>query len=357
VTPPEDRVLGERPGTLVVPKGSPPPRIRVMRYGRNGVEEFDDVAATEVRALVSETGVTWIDVQGLGDPGPLLEIGRVFDLHPIELENACNVPQRAKSDVYGDHHLIVSRVPLDLLEGTMVPAQVSLVVGSGFVLSFQERYLGLFDQVRARIRAGNQRISKGGAAYLAYALLDAAVDHYYPVVDEIVDRIDEIEDSIAGRLDSDLLNELHDLRRALAIVRRVGTPQQEALAALMREVSPVIGGDLKSFLRDTHDHMTQVLDRVESARETVLSLAEIYLSQVSFRTNEIMKVLTLMASIFIPLTFLAGIYGMNFESMPELSKPWAYPLVLTAMALVAVGMLWYFRKRGWIGSSSRSRKG
>lgn len=356
MSPPEDRPMGARPGTLVLPKGSPPPRIDVMRYGLDGVEELDDVAPGDLRSLIAGGGVTWIDVQGLGEAEPLQELARIFDLHPIELENAVNVPQRAKSEIYDPHHLIVARVPLGLLEDHPVPEQVSLIAGDGFVLSFQERYLALFDGVRERIRAGNQRITSGGSGYLCYALLDAVVDHYYPVVDTVNDRLDEIEDTIDESLEPDVLGEIHALRRALAAIRRVGMPQRDALASLVRDPSPVMTDDARSFLRDTHDHMSQVLDRAESARETAVSLAEIYLSRVGFRTNEIMKVLTLMASIFIPLTFIAGIYGMNFEAMPELTKPWAYPLVLGTMAAVAGGMIGYFRRRGWIGTSSRPRR-
>jgi magnesium transporter len=350
------RQPGARPGTLNLPEDSPAPRTRVMRFGPDGIEEHEDVRTDALRSLIDGDGVTWIDVQGLGEEAPLLAIAAAFQLHPIALENAVNVPQRAKCETYGSHRLIVARVPVGLLDGNRVPEQVSLVVGPGFVLSFQARYLALFDGVRARIRNRNERITRGGAPYLVYALLDAVVDHYYPVVDTITERIDEIEDDIGEDLASGLLSELHELRRALAIIRRVGAPQLETLGALIQDDSAFMNDSVRSFLRDTRDHMSQVLDRVESARETILSLAEIYLSQVSFRTNEIMKVLTLMASIFIPLTFIAGIYGMNFEAMPELSKPWAYPMVISIMVAVAVGMLWYFRRRGWLGAPARKKR-
>jgi magnesium transporter len=347
--------LGDKPGTLKPPRDSPPPRIHVIRFGSGPIEEFEDVPPTSLRELIRNDRVTWIDVHGLGDVATLEEIGRVFDLHPIELENVVNMPERAKSELYGPHHMVVARVPLGLLDGIATPPQVSIIAGEGFLLSFQERHQGLFDGIRSRIRAGNARITSLGSGYLCYALLDAAVDHYFPVVDDIYDRLDELEDEITQDPRQDLLAPLHELRRALAVIRRVGMPQKEAISAMLRDPSPVLTDEIRSYLRDTFDHMSQVMDRVESARDAAVSLAELYLSQVSFRTNEIMKVLTLMSSMFIPLTFIAGIYGMNFQSMPELDRPWAYPVVLGVMFLVAVGMVVYFRRRGWIGSS-RSRR-
>lgn len=346
---------GEKPGTLKPPRDSPPPHIRVIRFGSGPVEEFDGVAPTGLRDLIRPGGMTWIDIQGLGDVATLEEIGRVFDLHPIELENAVNMPQRSKSELYGPHHLVVARIPLGILDGITTPPQVSIIAGDGFLISFQERHLGLFDPVRARIRAGNVRITTLGSGYLCYALLDSVVDNYFPIVDDINDRLDELEEDITQDPRQDLLAPLHEVRRALAVIRRVGTPQKEAIAAMLRDPSPVITDQVRSYLRDTLDHAAQVMDRVESAREAAVSLAELYLSQVSFRSNEIMKVLTLMSSMFIPLTFIAGIYGMNFESMPELHRPWAYPLVLGVMVIVAVGMALYFRRRGWIGSSRNRR--
>lgn len=346
--------VGARPGTLEIPPGSPAPRIHVIRYGEGQLDEQADVRPSELAGLVGE-GVTWIDVQGLGDAAVLEEIARIFDLHPIELENAVNVPQRAKSEVYGERHLTVARVPAEACPGAKVPPQVSIIAGSSFVLTFQERYLGLFDVVRERIRGGNTRITTLGTGYLCYALVDAVVDHYFPSVDEINDRIDALEDEVLAGASRDVIGELHGLRRRLAVIRRVGAPQHDAIASMLREPSPVLADETRSFLRDTLDHMAQVLGRVESATEAARSLGELYLSEVSFRTNEIMKVLTLMASIFIPLTFIAGIYGMNFEVMPELRKPWAYPMVLGTMVAVGVGMLWYFRRRGWIGGPPRSR--
>lgn len=349
-----EQLVGARPGTLEIPAGSPEPNIHVIRFGHGGVEEHDGVRPSELRALIG-SGVTWIDIQGLGNAQVLTEIGEVFDLHPIELENAVNVPQRAKSELFGDHHLIVARAPLDVVSGASVPPQVSIIASRAYVLTFQERYLGVFEGVRARIRAENPRISTLGTGYLCYALVDAITDLYPAPVSEINAHLDALEDEVLGETQRDLIGELHSIRRRLAVIRRVATPQKEAIALMVRTDSPVLNEEHRSYLRDTLDNLSQVLGRVESASESARSLSDLYLSQVSFRTNEIMKVLTLMASIFIPLTFIAGIYGMNFDVMPELRREWAYPSVLGVMAAVGLGMLWYFRRRGWIGSSPRSR--
>ena len=341
--------LGARPGTLVLPEDTHAPLIRVIRYGPGRVEEHTDVAPDALAGFIQEGTTCWIDIHGLGDHSALHTIGRIFELHPIELENAINIPQRPKSEVYGPHHLMVVRVPLDLVEGHASPAQVSILAGRGFVLTLQARSFGLFESVRARLRAGNPRFALHGPGYLCYALIDAVVDHYLPVVEQIDDRLDVLEEHVEDDGRRDVLAELHSLRRALAVLRRIGSPQLEALNSMLRDPSPVLDDAIRSFLRDAHDHMALVMGQVEAARESAVSLAELYLSQVSYRTNEIMKVLTLISSLFIPLTFIVGIYGMNFEQMPELRHPWGYPAALGVMALVAVAMLFYFRHKGWLG--------
>ena len=348
-----DHRIGARPGTLVLPEDTEHPRIRVIRYGPGRVEEKTDVAPEALPELLEPGTVCWIDVHGLGDAETLHALGRIFELHPIELENAINIPQRPKSEVYGPHHLMVVRVPLDLLEHHASPAQVSILAGRGFVLTLQARSFGLFESVRARLRAGNPRFALHGPGYLCYALIDAVVDHYFPIVEQIDDRLDVLEELVEDDGRRDVLAELHALRRALAVLRRIGSPQLDALAAMLREPSPVLDDSIRSFLRDAHDHMSLVMGQVESARESAVSLAELYLSQVSYRTNEIMKLLTLVSSVFIPLTFIVGIYGMNFDQMPELHHPWGYPGTLGVMAFVAVAMVLYFRRRGWLGGNRR----
>ena len=340
--------IGSRPGTLAIPPGSPPPKITVVQYDGERVDRHEISDARELREFCEADRVTWVDVQGLGDEDAIRAIGEAFDLHPVALENAVNVPQRAKTELYENHQLIIARTPLIEKERVHTP-QVCFIVGAKYLLTFQERYFGFFDPVRARIQAGIGAIRKEGPDYLAYTMIDAMVDRYYPVAQRLSDGLEELEDVEVEYPHPDVLARIHGLRRQLVVLRRVGWPQREAINALLREQTPFFCDVTKVFLRDTHDHIAQIVELIDSSREMASDLAESYLSNVSHRTNEIMKVLTLMASIFIPLTFLAGIYGMNFENMPELSSRVGYFVVLGTMTILAVGMALYFRHRGWIG--------
>jgi magnesium transporter len=341
---------GSRPGTLAVPPGSPPPAVYVTSYDRDGVEEVrvDDPAALAPFAHGERT--CWIDVQGLGDEAVLRRIGEVFDLHPLALEDAVNVPQRAKSEPYDEHQLIVARMPIVAPDGHVDTPQVCLLVGPRWLLTFQERRFGFFDPVRQRIRAGLGPIRTLGPDYLAYALIDTLVDGYYPVAEDLSCRLEELEDDIEDVPGPHVLGAIHRIRRQLVVLRRIGWPQREAIRALVREETPFVTEGVRTYLRDTHDHIAQIMELVDSTHELAVGLSEVYLSHVSQRTNEVMKVLTIMASIFIPLTFIAGVYGMNFEYMPELGQRNAYFAVLAAMVAVAAGMLLYFRHLGWLGS-------
>jgi len=340
--------IGARPGTLAIPSGSPPPRITVVQYDADRVDRREIADVAELRGLHDARSVTWVDVQGLGDEAVIRAIGEAFELHPVALENAVNVPQRAKTELYEHHQLIIARTPV--IDGELVRTpQVCFVVGEKYLLTFQERHFGFFDPVRERIRAGIGAIRSEGPDYLAYALIDTMVDRYYPVAQGLSDQIEELEDFVVENPHPEVLAQIHGLRRRLAVLRRVGWPQREAINALLREQTPFIGDRTKVFLRDTHDHIAQIVELIDSSREMASDLAEAYLSNVSHRTNEVMKVLTLMASIFIPLTFLAGIYGMNFENMPELSSRVGYFVVLGVMIALAVAMVVFFRRRGWIG--------
>jgi len=345
---------GSRPGTLAIPPGSPLPEFFLFRYAGEHCEEgpVEDVAAIPEPG----EGVTWIDVRGLGDEASLRAIGERFGLHPLALEDAVNVPQRAKSAAYPEHQVIVMRMPLAEPDGSITVPQVCFVLGEGYLLTFQERYFGFFDAVRERIRAGNQRIRGFGADYLCYALIDTLVDLYYPIAERLSEELEELEDEVNEAAAQDTISAIHRVRRQLVVLRRVGRPQREVLNSLLRDKTRFVSDETRTYLRDTHDHFAQIMELVDSSREMAMGLTEIYLSEVSHRTNEIMKVLTLMASIFIPLTFIAGVYGMNFEFMPELRVAIAYPMVLGTMVVVALAMVGYFRYRGWLGSPRRRRR-
>jgi magnesium transporter len=345
--------IGSRPGTLAIPSGAPPPRIRLFDYRGEVCTELDVDDVEQLAPYVDSERVTWIDVQGFGDEAVLRRIAEMFSLHALTLEDATNVPQRAKSQVRADHHIVVARAPDPGFADHVEVPQVFLLIGRHFLLTFQDHYYGFFDPVRERIREGIGPIRRLGPDYLAYALLDTMVDHYFPRLEASSEQLEDLEERVYGEATPDLLEALHRARRDLVVIRRVGWPQREALRAMVVEPSPFVGDEVRPYLASVEQHMTQAMEAVDAARETATGLVEIYLSNVSQRTNEIMKVLTLMASIFIPLTFIAGIYGMNFEHMPELHDPRGYFVVLAAMVVLAVGMVVYFFRRGWLGSGSK----
>jgi len=342
--------VGSRPGTLAIAPDSPPPRIHVFDYDGDGCTERDLAHADELAPFAETTRVTWVHIQGFGDEAQLRRIAEIFRLHPLTLEDATNVPQRAKNEIHREHQLVVARAPDPGSRDEIVVPQVFFVLGNRVLLTFQDRYFGFFDPVRERIREGIGPIRNQGPDYLLYALVDTLVDHYFPVIQRLYEDLEDLEESVYGDPDTTLLEQLHRVRRALVVMRRVGWPQREALRSLVVEPSTFVGQEAREYLRSVEQHMTQVMEAVDAARDSVSGLVELYLSNVSQRTNEVMKVLTLMASIFIPLTFIAGIYGMNFENMPELHSPDGYFAVLGVMAFVAVAMVVYFRRRGWIGS-------
>jgi magnesium transporter len=347
--------VGARPGTLAIPPDSPPPEIHVVRYDEAGVEQLRIGDPSKLRPLLGSGRCTWIDVRGLGDETVLRELGDVLSLPPLLLEDAVNVPQRAKSEIWPYHHIIIARIPERAQAGGLESPQVCFVLGDGYLVTFQERFFGVFEPVRARLREGIGPIRTSKEDYLCYALLDTIVDGYYPVIEEISHRLDDLEDTVLDAAGADILPEIHGLRRKLIVFRRVGWPMREMLSDLQRQPSAFITEETRAYLRDTLDHASQIMELADASREAATAVGEIHLSELSHRSNEIMKVLTLMASLFIPLTFIAGIYGMNFENMPELQSRNGYFAVLGVMILLAGGMLLYFRRKGWIGGRRRRK--
>ena len=347
---------GSRPGTLAIPPDSPPPKIHLFDYQGEFCTELDVRDPAELAPYVASPRVTWVDVQGFGSEPTLRAVAELFSLHPLTLADATNVPQRAKSEIRPEHHVIVARAPNPSQRDRVEAPQVFMLLGPNYLLSFQDHHFGFFDPVRERIRAGLGPIRKLGADYLAYALVSAMVDHYFPVLEGFSEDIEALEDRVHGESPPEVLEELHRVRRGLVVLRRVGWPQREALRALVVEPSPFISDEVRDYLRSAEQHMTQAMEAVDSARETTSGLVELYLSNVSQRTNEVMKVLTLMASVFIPLTFIAGIYGMNFEYMPELHQQNGYAAALAGMTAMAAAMVVWFYRKGWIGSRRERRR-
>ena len=344
--------VGARPGTLAIPPGSPPPKIRLVRYDADSIEERD-VTDVATLANLGDDRVTWVDVRGLGDEAVLRQIAELFAIHPLALEDAVNVPQRASSTLYDDQQVLIARVPVIAGDGSIDAPQVCFVLGRRWLVTFQERPFGFFDPVRERLRAGFGPMRKLGPDYLAYALIDLLIDRYYPVVQELSEAMEELEEEVIEQPLEDSLGKIHQVQRKLVVIRRIGAPQREALAALLRDHSPLISDAVRVFLRDTHDHAAQIMEAVDSTREMGIGLVNLHLSNVSQRTNEVMKTLTLVASIFIPLSFLAGVYGMNFDDIPGLHRPEAFGIFVAVMVSIAGAMLWWFRRRGWLGSRRR----
>ena len=339
--------VGASPGTLAIPADAAPTRIHVYEYSASTLGERDVADPRELRSFVQPETNVWVDVQGLRDEQKLWEVAEVFGLHPLVLEDATNVPQRAKSQVHAHEHVIVCRVPVLGVGGEVETPQVCLIVGRGWLITVQDHFRGFFDPVRKQLREGVEDLRKNGVDYLAYALIDAVVDRYFPVVQDLAEQLEDLEAEVVERASAAQLAQIQRVRRALTVIRRVGWPQREALGELAREPSAFFSDASRVYLRDAEQHIRQIVELADSSRELAGLATEIYLSQVGQRTNEVMKVLTLVSSIFIPLTFIVGVYGMNFDFMPELHWKLGYPIVLFVMAAVAIGFSIWFRSRGW----------
>lgn len=344
---------GSAPGTLTAHPGAGPPRIHILGYGPEGCEEKELGGAEELREHLGRWPVLWANVDGVGHPDTLREVGEVFGLHGLALEDVADVPQRAKVEDYEGHLFVVARMTGH--ESPGVTEQLSLFLGDGVVLTFQEREGDPLDPVRERIRRGSGRIRHMGADYLAYAVLDAVVDYYFPVLEGYADRLDELEEEILASCSRETMGRLHSLKRELVGLRRAIWPMRDMVNSLLRDDHPRVSDTTRVFLRDLYDHTVQAIDLVETCRDLAASLTDLYLSTTSNRMNEIMKVLTMFSALFIPLSFIAGVYGMNFDTgrsplnMPELHWYWGYPFALSLMAAFAVGLLLYFRRKGWVG--------
>lgn len=317
-------------------------------YHEEGAEERQDVRLEDAHAAAQTEGVTWINVTGLHDTDLIERIGELFGLHPLTLEDIASVGQRPKVEAYDDYLYVVLRMLSLDDDGALENEQISLVLGRGFVLTFQERPGDVLEPVRTRIRQGKGRIRKLGADYLAYALIDILVDSYFTVLEHYSDRVVELEETIFAAPTPAEMSTLIRLKQELLFLRKAVWPVRELLAGLQREESELLSPAVAAFLRDAYDHAVQAIDAVETLRDLLSGLQDAYLSSLSFRMNEVMKVLTVMASLFIPLTFLVGVYGMNFDWMPELHWRWSYPLLWLLMLTTSVLMLLYFRRKRWI---------
>ncbi|BBL67736.1 magnesium/cobalt transporter CorA [Methanoculleus chikugoensis] len=326
---------------------SRPVTVTVIDYDEARFSERTYTLPGEIQIAVLPQGVTWIDVDGVHDTGVIQAVGDAVGIHPLTLEDIANARQRPKIEDYGDYLYVAVRM-LAPGDGEFNSEQVSLVLGRGYVVSFQEQPGDVFERIRERLRAGAGRLRSVGPDYLFHALLDAIVDGYFAKIEELGERVEIVEEEVVADPDRGTLQAIYALKRSLIALRRSVWPLREAVAQLERGESPLIDETTLVYFRDVYDHTIEVAETVETYRDMISGTLDVYLSSQSSRMNEIMKVLTVIATIFIPLTFIAGVYGMNFAYMPEISHPWGYPAALASMAAVAAAMLLYFRKKGWI---------
>ncbi len=349
--PRRSRKEGLPPGTLVYlgEKKIDRPRIAAFDFDSDQFNECQVHSAEECAPLLKSPATTWINVDGLHDVALLERLGADCGIHPLVLEDILNTDQRPKAEDYEKYFFIVLRMfHNDTPDGKLTSEQISLVLGPTYVLSFQEMQGDVFDPIRDRIRTGKGRVRKMGPDYLAYALMDAIVDGYFAILEGIVDKTEEIEDTLINDPSPETLHTLHHLKRQVLFLRKYIRPLRDLVSALDREDSPLIQKETHIYLRDLYDHVNHAMDTLETVREILMGMLDIYLSSVSNRMNLVMKVLTIIATIFIPLTFIAGIYGMNFEYMPELHWRWGYPLIWAVMLAILLIMLVFFRRKKWL---------
>jgi len=342
---------GLPPGTLfhVGEKKAEKARITIIDYDEAQFQEKEVETVEECSSFKDKPTVTWINIDGIHQVDIIEKIGKQFNIHPLTLEDIVNTEQRPKMEDYQDYiFVLVKMLSYDDEDNGIRPEQVSLIVGSNFVISFQEKQGDVFDPVRERIRKGKSRIRKMKADYLAYALVDTIVDHYFVVLEKFGEEVEGMEEELVTNPTPKTFQVIHTLKSELIFLRKSVWPLREVAGSLERGESPLIHKSTRVFLRDVYDHTIQAIDTIETFRDLVSGMLDVYLSSVSNKMNEVMKVLTIIATIFIPLTFVAGIYGMNFKYMPELEWHWGYFGALLIMVVIVVLMMFYFKRKRWL---------
>ncbi len=345
------RKLGLPPGSLVFTgrKKTEALHVSIIDYSP---DHFNDTESKDITSCFSfrETAATsWITVTGLHETEKIDALSKHFGIHPLISEDILNIHQRPKVEFFDDYLFITLKI-LDFETDTRHIGidQVSLILGNGYVIQFQEAHESMFEPLKTRIRESKGRIRKMNSDYLLYCILDIIVDHYFLNLEKISDHIEQIEEQLMTDPSTQTLNEIYRLKREVLFLRKSVWPLRESVNRLEKTESPLIGEKIVPYLRDLYDHTIQVIDSVETSRDLLSGMLDLYLSSVSNKMNQVMKMLTIIATIFIPLTFVVGIYGMNFENMPELGWHYAYFVVLGLMFAIAVGMLFWFRRKGWI---------
>ena len=339
------------PGTLVHvgEKKAEKTRIEIIDYDEKHLREELVETIEECFPFKEAPTVTWINIDGLHEVEIIEKLGNYFEIHPLVLEDILHTAQRPKFEDFEKHIFIVFKMLyFDQNGDDILEEQISIILGSNFVISFQEKEGDVFNPVRERIRAGRFQIKKRKIDYLAYALIDAVVDNYFLILEKIGEKIEDLEEELLDNPTPETLQTIHQLKRKLISLRKSVWPLREVIGGLERGESALFHKSTAIYLKDVYDHTIQVIDTIETFRDMVSGMLDMYLSNLSNKMNEVMKVLTIIATIFIPLTFIAGIYGMNFEFMPELKWHWGYFLVWTLMIVIGIGMVFYFRRKKWL---------
>lgn len=353
----KSKMFGQPPETLLYEGKTKTGKVKITVFDYDEKDCVEKVVndVEECFPFKDKPTVTWINVDGIHCIDVLEKLSACYLVHHLVLEDILNINQRPKAEDFGEYIYIAAKMlSFDGTKDDIIEEQVSIILGNNFVITFQEEKEGdVFDVIRQRIRTGKGRIRKMKADYLAYALLDAIVDNYFVILEKVGEKIESIEESLMLKADSALLNSINKMKRNLIFLRKSVWPLREVVRTVTQTDSPLIREQALVYYRDIHDHVIQAVDTIEAFRDTVSSMLDIYLSSLSHRLNEVMKVLTIIATIFMPLTFIAGIYGMNFNTqasrfnMPELNWPFGYLFVLFLMATVVTGMVMYFKKKRW----------
>lgn len=343
--------VGLPPGSLIHVGEISDPKIHIsmMDYDPTHLVERDEITAEECVHFLNTPSMTWINIRGIHDSGVMSTIGKRFGLHGLVLEDVMNATQRSKLDNYKEHIFIVMRM-LDYNKDAnrIIDEQISIILGKNYVISFLEDSHDIFSGIRQRIRAGNNRIRNSGADYLCYALIDTIVDHYFVILEAVDQKLEDLEEALIREPGPEIMRKIQHLKREIILLRKSIWPMREVINNFRRLETPLIAETTKLYMHDVYDHTIQAIDTIEGFRDIASGMLDVYLSNMSQRMNEIMKVLTIVSTIFVPLTFVASIYGMNFAYMPELTWYWGYPFTLLIMLSIAIAMLVFFRKKQWI---------
>ncbi len=342
--------VGLPPGALVHvgPQRPDPVVIDLLEYAETDVQESMVLDVKDLTRCLANEKVSWVNINGIHDTDVIRGVGEVFGIHSLVLEDVLNTDHRPKVETFGDHVFFTFKMMWHDESGRLESEQVSIIFGSHWVISFQERKGDIFEPIRERIRQNSSVVRRKGADFLVYRLIDVVVDHYFLIMERIDDRLDELEERITTDMEGDHMVDIKDVKREMLRLRKSFLPLREAVGSLEKGITGLVTAKNHKYFKDVHDHLTQLSDILDGNREIISMLMDLYLANVSNRMNNVMKLLTIVSTIFIPLTFIAGIYGMNFELMPELAWPWAYFAVLGIMLVIALAMLLFFRRKKWL---------